>query len=65
MKRAVSKPGELEARYQSIVGDISKIVDAAKRSATRSVNAVMTATYWLIGKHIVEFEQARKERAGW
>ena len=65
MKRAVFKPGELEARYQSIVGDISKIVAAAKRSATRSVKAVMTAAYWLIGKHIVEFEQAGKERAGY
>ena len=29
----------------------------------RSVNAVMTAAYWLIGQHIVEFEQAREESA--
>ena len=30
---------------------------------TRSVNAVMTAAYWMIGQHIVEFEQRGKERA--
>ena len=42
---------------------MSRIIDAARGSAARSVNAVMTAAYWLIGQHIVEFEQEGKERA--
>ena len=41
------------------------IIDAARRSATRSVNAVMTAAYWRIGRHIVEFEQSGEERAAY
>ena len=55
--------GELDAPYQVVFGDVSKIVDAAKDSATRSVNAAMTAAYWLIGHRIVEFEQSGEERA--
>ena len=49
--------------YQAIFGDVSKIIDAARESAARSVNAAMTAAYWLIGRRIVEFEQSGEERA--
>ena len=63
MKRPTIRSGELEARYQSIFGDVSRIVDAARGSAARSVNAIMTAAYWMIGRHIVEFEQEGKKRA--
>ena len=37
----------------------SNIIDAARESACRSVNAA----YWLIGRRIVEFEQSGAERA--
>lgn len=50
-------------RYLAILDDISGIINNARRSATRSVNAVMTAAYWLIGRHVVKFEQGGKERA--
>ncbi len=63
MKKPIVKADELDAQYQAIFGDVSSIIDAARRSATRSVNAVMTAAYWMIGQHIVEFEQRGKERA--
>ena len=51
--------------YQALVGGIASVIDEARRAATRSVNAAMTAAYWLIGRHIVEFEQGGKERAGY
>ena len=54
---------DLDAPYQVVFGDVSKIVDAARDSATRSVNAAMTAAYWLIGHRIIEFEQSGEERA--
>ena len=63
MKKKMVKAGELDAPYQVIFGDVSKIIDAARDSATRSVNAAMTAAYWLIGHRIVEFEQLGEERA--
>ena len=55
--------GEENAPYQAVFGDVSKIIDAARESAVRSVNAAMTAAYWLIGRRIVEFEQSGEERA--
>ena len=57
------KAGKLDAQYESIFGDVSRIIETARRSAVRSVNTVMTAAYWLIGHRIVEFEQAGKKRA--
>ena len=63
MKKPIVKADELDAQYQSIFGDVSSIIDAARRTAARSVNAVMTAAYWMIGQHIVEFEQSGEERA--
>lgn len=57
--------GPLDARYRTIFGDVSRIIDAARGEAARSVNAVMTAAYWLIGRHVVEFEQQGKRRAGY
>ena len=51
------------AQYQAIVSDLAKIVDGARSSAARSVNAAMTAAYWLIGHRIVEFEQSGDARA--
>ncbi len=49
--------------YQAVFGDVSKIIDAARESAARSVNAAMTTAYWLIGRRIIEFEQSGEERA--
>ena len=63
MKNPIVKANELDAQYQSILGDVSGIIDAARQSVARSVNAVMTAAYWMIGQHIVEFEQSGEERA--
>ena len=61
-KRTVTT-GALDAPYRAVFGDVSNIVDAARESAARSVNAAMTAAYWLIGRRIVEFEQSGEERA--
>lgn len=51
------------ADYTGLVGGISEVLDIARRTAARAVNAVMTATYWEIGRRIVEFEQGGKKRA--
>lgn len=44
MKKPVPPTGE-GARYEAVFGEVSEIVEAARRSAARSVNAVMTAAY--------------------
>jgi hypothetical protein len=49
--------------YDSIVLELSELIESARRLSARSVNAVMTATYWEIGRRIVESEQRGKKRA--
>ncbi|HUT04952.1 MAG TPA: PDDEXK nuclease domain-containing protein [bacterium] len=64
-KKQIRQGRDLETDYGSILGDISSVIDAARRSAARSVNSIMTAAYWLIGRRIVEFEQSGEKRAGY
>src|SRR5207247_8745127 len=49
--------------YGGLIGGIAELLEAARRNAARAVNALMTATYWEIGRRIVEFEQRGAERA--
>jgi predicted nuclease of restriction endonuclease-like (RecB) superfamily len=49
--------------YDLIVSELVDLVESARRFSARSVNAVMTATYWEIGRRIVEVEQRGKKRA--
>jgi predicted nuclease of restriction endonuclease-like (RecB) superfamily len=58
------KPGaRLDEHYDSALGEIAAVIDAARRAAARSVNCLMTAAYWLIGRRIVEIEQRGEKRA--
>ena len=63
MKTSMTISGRSDARCQSIFGNVSSIIDAARRSVARWVNTIKTAACWLIGRHIVEFEEAGKKRA--
>lgn len=51
--------------YGDIHTGIVELLEAARHAAARSVNALMTASYWEIGRRIVEFEQGGAERAGY
>ncbi len=51
--------------YDAFLVEIVGLLDAARRTAARSVNAVMTAAYWAIGRRIVEHEQGGQARAGY
>jgi len=51
--------------YAVVHADIVALLEAARRATARSVNAVMTATYWEVGRRIVEFEQGGHERAAY
>ena len=53
------------AGYQQIHDGIIHLVDSARTETVRSVNALMTATYWEIGRRIVEFEQGGEARAAY
>jgi predicted nuclease of restriction endonuclease-like (RecB) superfamily len=49
--------------YSVLFEEVSSILETSRRASARSVNAIMTATYWEIGRRIVEHEQGGKARA--
>ena len=49
--------------YNQVLTGVVELLDAARRASARAVNSVMTATYWEIGRRIVEREQAGQRRA--
>jgi predicted nuclease of restriction endonuclease-like (RecB) superfamily len=49
--------------YNRLLGSVSALLEAARRASVRSVNIILTATYWEIGRRIVEFELEGKHRA--
>ncbi|MGF6408603.1 PDDEXK nuclease domain-containing protein [Paraburkholderia sp. MM5482-R1] len=54
-----------EDDYGTTLSDVIALLEEARRAAARSINALMTATYWLVGRRIVELEQGGHERAAY
>lgn len=66
MSKLTTKPSATTlAGYSDVCDGIVQILNAARQTAARNVNALMTATYWEIGRRIVEAEQKGKRRAGY
>ena len=61
-KTAASIP---TAAYAGVHEGIVALVQGARYAAARNVNALMTSTYWEIGRRMVEAEQQGKRRAGY
>ena len=51
------------SNYQQALSDIKQLVQQARYASARSVNVIMTATYWEIGRRIVKVEQKGQKRA--
>jgi len=65
MKRERTTIARTERGYDAVLADVVHLIDEARHAAARAVNAVMTATYWEIGRRIVKFDQAGQTRAGY
>ena len=51
-------PAEIaDDAYEAVLADVSDLLESARHAAARSVNSIMTATYWEVGRRIVEQEQ--------
>jgi len=48
--------------YTALVGDISGVLESARKTSARSINAVLTTAYWLIGRRVVEYEYKGMDR---
>lgn len=62
-KQPSSLPSEND--YELFLGNVSQLLDEARKNAARTVNTLLVATYWELGRRIVEFEQSGRERAGY
>ncbi len=51
--------------YSSLIKDISLILEQSRKNTARVVNSILTATYWEVGRRIVEYEQHGAERAAY
>ena len=49
--------------YHKLLSGVVSLIEESRRKVARSVNSVLTSTYWLIGRRIVEHEQSGSERA--
>lgn len=62
VKKSKTAPGSLKG-YDSVLSGLVDLLESARKTSSRTVNAIMTATYWEIGRRIVEFEQGGEKRA--
>lgn len=46
-----------------MLADVVTLIDAGRQAVVRTSNAIMTATYWGVGRRIVEEEQHGATRA--
>src|SRR5215472_3733260 len=54
-----------DTSYGELLSGVVSLIEQARLAAVRSVNVVLTSTYWLVGQRIVEHEQSGSERAGY
>jgi predicted nuclease of restriction endonuclease-like (RecB) superfamily len=57
------EPTGLKRSYRSLFKGVVSLLEHARRSSVRAVSSIMAATYWEIGRRIVEHEQGGRERA--
>jgi len=62
-KSTMTKMTTVPENYNNIRAEIVELLNAARSVASRNVNALMTATYWEIGRRIVQSDQAGEKRA--
>jgi len=63
LRRKQQRPSMVVASYDAVLTELVQLLEKSRRVAARTVNALVTATYWEIGRRIVEFEQAGAARA--
>ncbi len=61
VKRAAERPDRRDCEV--VLADVVRLVESARTSVARSINTAITATYFEIGRRIVEDEQSGRRRA--
>ena len=63
MTKNKAKHIALGRHYEGLLSSVSELLEQARHTSGRTINAILTATYWEIGRRIVEFQQSGKGRA--
>jgi len=53
----------VKSKYKKLLTAIGLSIETARQNAARAINTELVKRNWEIGRHIVEYEQAGKERA--
>ncbi len=63
-KSADQVAGKAAAKdYEELLSGVVEVLETARRQAARAVHSVLTSSYWLVGKRLVEHEQKGESRA--
>src|SRR5207248_8937 len=52
-----------DPEYDGLLSRVSSLLEQGRRAVVRTTNAILAATYWEVGRQIVEFEQGGAARA--
>lgn len=61
----MAKGSRPAAAYKTVLADAVQLIESARHTSARAVNSIITATYWAMGRLIVEREQHGRARAGY
>ena len=62
-KRKKTELATTDDHYSDVLASMVVLLESARRASARAVNCFMTATYWEMGRRIVELEQEGEGRA--
>lgn len=62
-ERARGEQAAATKDYDELLLSVVELLEAGRRHAARAVHSVLTSTYWLVGKRLVEHEQKGQSRA--
>ncbi len=65
MKRSLitAPPAPVSRSYRGLFSGVVHLFEQARQASARSINSLITATYWEIGRRIVEHEQRGQRKA--
>jgi predicted nuclease of restriction endonuclease-like (RecB) superfamily len=61
--REIGKRAAIRRDYDELLLGVVELLETGRRQAARAVHSVLTSTYWLVGKRLVEHEQKGHSRA--
>lgn len=61
--KKVANASATDAAYVSLLSNVVSLLEAARKTSAKAVNHIITATYWEVGRRIVEQEQRGSRRA--